>query len=135
MADSRPSFERVRPGLPEVLESFDEILAAVDSEAETDAVLHLVAREICALIGCSRCSVYLKETEKGLFCGHVAESRQPHADERVRRLVCGTAADGFTREILATKRPVLIRDATGRQSAGPLRDARLGASDACSACR
>ena len=96
-----------------MLASFDEILAAVDSEAETDHVLHLVAREICALMGCSRCSVYLKEAETGLYCGHVAETRQTHDDERVKRLVCGTAADGFTREILATKRPVLIRNAQG----------------------
>ena len=96
-----------------MLASFDEILAAVDSEAETDPLLHLVAREICTLMQCSRCSVYLKETGTALYRGHVAETRQTHDDERVKRLVCGTAADGFTREILATKHPVLIRNAQG----------------------
>jgi GAF domain-containing protein len=108
-----PWFERDRPGLPEVLASFDEILAAVDSGAETDPVLHLVAREICDLMECSRCSVFLKETETEVYRGHVVNSRQTQDDERVKRLVCGTAADGFTREILATKRPVLIRNAQG----------------------
>ena len=105
----------VPAGLAQALERFDKLLAAIDTELALDGVLHLVAGEICALIGCSRCSVYLREadSETELYRGQVVESRRPEDDARVKRLVCGTEADGFTREILATKLPVLIRDAQG----------------------
>jgi GAF domain-containing protein len=98
-------------GLPEVLESFAEVIEAIDSEAALDDVLHLVAQKICLLVDCSRCGVYLKHSETGLYRGRVIEPSDDGADERIRRLTCGTLADRLTQEVLATKAPVLVRDA------------------------
>src|SRR5439155_4918232 len=99
------------PGLPQVLDAFAEVIERIDSDATLDEVLHLVARKICLLVECSRCGVYLKHSETGLFQGQVIESSQPAGDQRIRRLICGTMADGLTREILATREPVLVRNA------------------------
>ncbi|NUT54611.1 MAG: hypothetical protein HOQ03_01330, partial [Thermoleophilia bacterium] len=41
------------PGLPEVLDCFAEVIEAIDSEADLDEILHLVARKICMLVSCS----------------------------------------------------------------------------------
>ena len=100
------------PGLPEVLDCFAEVIEAIDSEAALDEILHLVARKICTLVDCSRCGVYLKHSDTGLYRGQVIESSHEADDERIRRLTCGTVADRLTQEVLATKAPVFVRDAT-----------------------
>ena len=61
-------------GLPEVLDCFAEVIEAIDSEAALDEILHLVARKICMLVECSRCGVYLKHSDTGLYRGQVIES-------------------------------------------------------------
>jgi sugar diacid utilization regulator len=99
------------PGLPQVLDAFAEVIEAIDAEAALDDVLHLVAQKICQLVECSRCGVYMRHPETGLYRGQVIEPAEPGADDRIRRLVCGTVADRLTHEILATKEPVLVRDA------------------------
>jgi sugar diacid utilization regulator len=101
-AETRPASEEY---------CFDEMIAAIGAGLESEAVLRLVASTACALVGCGRCSVYLRQTETGLYRGQVIEPSEADDDERIKRLVCGTDADGFTREILATKLPVLIRNA------------------------
>lgn len=104
--------ESETPGLPEVLDCFAEVIEAIDSEAALDEVLHLVARKICTLVDCSRCGVYLKHSDTGLYRGRVIEASSEAGDERIRRLTCGTVADRLTQEVLATKAPVFVRDAT-----------------------
>jgi GAF domain-containing protein len=106
-----PSYQPGSPGPPQVLESFAEVIEAIDSDATVDEVLHLVARKICLLVGCSRCGVYLKNPETSLYHGQAIESSQAADDEAIRALICGTDADRLTREILATKEPVLVRNA------------------------
>src|SRR5690349_2577846 len=81
------------PLLPQVLNCFAEVIAAIDSEASLDSVLHLVARQVCRLVDCSRCAVYLKHSDTGLYRGQVTEPAVKGGDERIGRLVCGTAAD------------------------------------------
>lgn len=98
------------PGLREVVASFHEISEAIAADAELDLVLHLVARHITRLLGIDRCSVYLRDERSGLFRGQVGETVQD-SDPSIKRLTCGGKADGFTREIVATRRPVLIRNA------------------------
>ena len=99
------------PGLPQVLNSFAEVIEAIDSDATVDEVLQLVARKICELVDCSRCGLYLKHSETGLYRGQAMQASTHDGDGRFRGLLCGTTADGLTHEILATKEPVLVRDA------------------------
>lgn len=99
------------PVLPQVLDCFAEVTEAIDSEASLDDILHLVARQVCLLVECSRCAVYLKHSETGLYRGQVTEPAVDGGDERVRRLICGTTADRLTQEVLASRAPVLVRDA------------------------
>lgn len=98
------------PGLREVVQSFHEISEAIAADAQLDLVLHLVARHITTLLGIDRCSVYLRDRRSGLFRGQVGETAQD-SDPQIKRLTCGGAADAFTREIVSTRRPVLIRNA------------------------
>lgn len=97
-------------GLREVVQSFHEISAAIAADAELDLVLHLVARHITRLLGIDRCSVYLRDERSGLFRGQVGETVK-NSDPSIKRLTCGGKADGFTREIVQTRKPVLIRNA------------------------
>jgi sugar diacid utilization regulator len=99
------------PGLPDVLDSFAEVIEAIDSETTVEEILQLLARKVCLLVGCTRCGVYLKHSETGLYRCEAIESSQHDADERIRRLICGTTADRLTQEILATKEPVFVRHA------------------------
>jgi sugar diacid utilization regulator len=103
--------ETATPGLPEVLDCFAEVIEAIDSQAGLDEILHLVARKVCALVECSRCSLYLKHSDTGLYRGQVIEPAGEGADERIRRLICGTVADRVTQEVLATRAPVFVRNA------------------------
>jgi GAF domain-containing protein len=98
-------------GLPEVLDSFAEVIEAIDAEAALDDILHLIAQKICLLVGCSRCGVYLKHSDTGLYRGQVIEPSHSSGDERIRRLICGTVADRLTQEVLASRQPVFVRDA------------------------
>ncbi len=101
--------EPAAPGLPQVLDTFAEVIDAIDSEATLDEILQLVARKVCLLVGCTRCGVYLKHSETGLYRCQAIESSRHDGDDRIRRLICGTTADRLTQEILATKEPVLVR--------------------------
>ena len=103
--------ESETPGLPEVLDCFAEVIEAIDSEAALDEILQLVARKVCLLVECSRCSLYLKHSDTGLYRGQVIEPSGDGADERIRRLICGTVADRVTQEVLATRAPVFVRNA------------------------
>lgn len=81
------------------------------AQVPLDDLLHLTARKVCKLFGVQRCSIYLREANSDLFRGQVAEVGAD-VDDAIKRLVCGIESDGFTREILDTRRPVLIQDAT-----------------------
>lgn len=92
------------------IRAFGEIAEALGEVAELDRLLHLVGERITELVGVDRCSVYLKDEETGYFRGQVGHAARD-IDAGVKRLVAGVAADGFTREILDTKAPVVIGDA------------------------
>lgn len=96
-----------RIGYLEVVAAFDEISGAISEHLELDSLLHIVAQRICELVGIKRCSVYLKDERTGLFRGEVAHADR-NIDAAIKGLTAGIEADGFTREILTTKRPVLI---------------------------
>jgi sugar diacid utilization regulator len=97
--------------------AFGEVAGALNEARDSDALLRLIGRHICELVGVERCSVYLKDEETGLFRGQVGWSRDPKAaadpkdDARIKRLIAGTEADLFAREIVETKRAVVVADA------------------------
>ena len=109
------------------VQAFGEIAGALNETRDRDALLFLIARRVCELVGIERCSVYLKDDESGLYRGQVGWSpawergELPNDQERVKRLVCGTERDAFTREIVATRRPVVVADT--RSDPRPIRSA------------
>jgi sugar diacid utilization regulator len=94
------------------VQAFAAIAPALHQVDDLDALLHLVASGICELVGVHRCSIYLCEDDSGVFRGRIGHSGH-NFDERIRGLVAGLAADRFTREIVETRRPVVLVDALG----------------------
>lgn len=103
-----------------VVRAFVGMVEAIGDDAGLDVLLHRVARRMMELIGASRCSVYLLDRPTGTFHGRIAEPKTD-ANGEIRRLRAGTDADAFTREIVATKRPVVVHDAS--QDPRPVRSA------------
>jgi sugar diacid utilization regulator len=94
----------------EAITAFGEVAGALGHVRDLDDLLHLIAKKICELAGVPRCSVYLRDEDSGLYRGQIGHADHD-IDELVKRLTCGTVADGFTREIVETKAPVVVRDA------------------------
>lgn len=88
--------------------AFNEIALRVTREPDLGRVLHLITERLCALVGISRCSMFLRDKDGPLFLGAVGHS--PIVDDKIKRLVSGTEADRFSREVIETRAPVLIRD-------------------------
>src|SRR5581483_2616628 len=97
-------------GYRAAIHAFSAIAEASAGEHDLDVLLHHVGREICALLGVRRCSVYLRD-DSGIFRGQIGHADHD-IDAKVKRLVAGVEADGFTREIVATRRPVFVQDTT-----------------------
>jgi sugar diacid utilization regulator len=89
------------------IRAFGDVAVALGKDEDLDTLLHLIAVRICELTEVRRCSVYLRDESTGLFHGQVGHAALD-IDARVKRLTAGVAADGFTREIVETKRPVLV---------------------------
>lgn len=92
-----------------VCAAFREVAEALAEGRDADVVLHLIAEKLCQLTGTFRCSIHLVDKETGLVRGQVAHA-PTNIDAQVRRLVSGGPGDNFTREILATRRPVALMD-------------------------
>ncbi|MDO8212232.1 GAF domain-containing protein [Conexibacter sp. CPCC 206217] len=112
------------PDVEDVVAAFDAIAAALSAETDLDGLLHLIAERVCHVTGVSRCALYLRDTDHGLFRGKVAHpGPRRDADAWMARSVAGIEADRFTQEILATKEPVLIVNAL--EDPRPMRRAML----------
>lgn len=94
----------------DVIGAFSEVAAAINDGIELDPLLHLIAEKVCLLLSVRRCSVYLRDGSSTIFRGQVAHSNGD-IDMAIKRLTAGIESDGFTREIVATHRPVLISNA------------------------
>jgi GAF domain-containing protein len=94
---------------PEVsaVAAFRSVTAALAEERDLDTVLHLIVTKLSELTGAERCSMHLLNRETGLFHGAVAHASSD-IDSQVRALVSGGPGDEFTREIVRTKRPVMV---------------------------
>lgn len=87
--------------------AFRSVTAALAEEQDLDAVLHLIVMKLSELTGAGRCSMHLLNRETGLFHGQVAHAATD-IDSAVRQLVSGGPGDEFTREIVRTRRPVMV---------------------------
>jgi GAF domain-containing protein/sugar diacid utilization regulator len=94
----------------DVVRAFQTVADALNETRELDPLLRLVADQVCSLLGATRCSIHLLDAAAGLYRGRAANSGLG-IDERVKRLVLGMPADGFSREIIETKRPVVLVNA------------------------
>jgi sugar diacid utilization regulator len=109
-SSATPSQEALPDAYREMVRSFGEVAAALSDQGDLDSLLHLIAERICALTGVPRCSVYLREEGTDQFKGQVGHADHD-IDALVKRLVAGCEADRFTKEILETKRPVVVANA------------------------
>jgi sugar diacid utilization regulator len=91
------------------LHGLAELTAAVSACEDLDEVLRLVTTAAAGVVGVRRCSLYLAAERRDVFEGRAAHPEAEIADE-VRRLTVGGPVDTFTREIVSTRAPVLIRD-------------------------
>lgn len=92
-------------------EAFSRITPAVAEVTSIDDLLALVAAEACEVVGVERCSVYLREERQNLFRGCVGCSQGSALGEDIKRWIAGIPADGLTRELLQTRRPVIVPNA------------------------
>jgi sugar diacid utilization regulator len=88
-----------------------EVTPAAAGVTSIDQLLRLVADRATDLIGVERCSVYLREERANLFRGCVGCCKGGPLPEDIKRWVCGVPADGVTRELLETRRPVVVANA------------------------
>jgi sugar diacid utilization regulator/GAF domain-containing protein len=90
--------------------AFGTVAEALGKVQDLDALLHLIAMQASKLAGARRCSVYLRDHESDLFHGQVGYPEEV-ADADIKRLVAGVPADRFTREIVESRRPVVLSNA------------------------
>lgn len=88
-----------------------EVTPAAARVTSIDELLRLVAGRFTKLVGVERCSVYLREERQNLFRGCVGCCKGGPLPEDIKRWVCGVPADGVTRELLETRRPVVVANA------------------------
>lgn len=101
--------ERLHTAYRGAIQAFSDVAMGLGESDDRDELLCLAARKMCSVVGVERCSLYLRDSETGLYHGQVAAD--PNAITRVKRLVGGVPADNFTREIVKTRKPVIISDA------------------------
>src|ERR1700761_2897568 len=90
-------------------------LAEITPEAASitciDDLLRLVTKRAASLVGVERCSVYMREERANLYRGCVGCSKGSPLPDDFKRWVAGVPADGVTREVLETRRPVVVANA------------------------
>jgi sugar diacid utilization regulator len=91
------------------MHALTELAAAAPACEDVDALLQLATATAAGVVDVRRCSLYLLAEGGEAFEGRAAHPEAELADQ-VRRLTVGGPFDSFTREIVATAAPVLIRD-------------------------
>ncbi len=105
-----------------VLEAFGEVIDAVGDDGDLSSLLEVLTDRACRLLSVNRCAVYLLDEESGLYRGELLRVGG-QLGESIKRLVSGVEADRFTREVISTRRPVLIADA--QRDPRPIRSAMI----------
>lgn len=91
------------------LRALTDAIQRLPPAGELEQILPAVVDQFCDLLKVRRCSLFLRESQDGIFKGRAA--RQNGERFAVDQLIAGTAADAVTREVLATRRPLAIADA------------------------
>jgi sugar diacid utilization regulator len=91
--------------------ALSEISPAIAKVTCVEDLLHLVARQANALVGVERCTIYLREERQNLFRGCVGCCDGAAMSDEIKRWTAGVPADGVTREMLKTRRPVVVANA------------------------
>jgi sugar diacid utilization regulator len=93
----------------QTLAAFRGLAEALAEERGLDSILRQVVDTLSELTGAGRCSVHLRDSGTGLFYGKAAHAARD-IDAPVKQLISGIPGDNFTRDILRTKRPVVLAD-------------------------
>jgi GAF domain-containing protein len=91
--------------------ALSEITPAAAAATSIEDLLRLVTERAAALVGIERCSIYMREDRANLFRGCVGCSKGSPLPDEFKRWVAGVAADGVTKEVLETRRPVVVANA------------------------
>lgn len=87
-------------------------MGARSRAGDVDGILRVLARRACQVAGVHTCSAYLRDSPHGPFRGRAIHNPvRPDALEWLRHSEAGIAADEFTRQIVETRRPVVIENA------------------------
>jgi sugar diacid utilization regulator len=91
--------------------ALSEITPTAGTVTSIDDLLRLVTERAAKLVGVERCSIYMREERANLFRGCVGCSKGSPLPDDFKRWVAGVPADGVTREVLETRRPVVVANA------------------------
>ncbi|HXD57961.1 MAG TPA: GAF domain-containing protein [Thermoleophilaceae bacterium] len=97
--------------LGSVFAAFARVGAKLERTRDVDDLLRVVVREVAALVGVERCSIYFRDEQAGLFRGCVGQGGERDMDKYLKRSIAGIPADGVTLELLRTKQPVIVSNA------------------------
>lgn len=104
--------QEVRDRERDVIAAFSEITTEAITTAPLEDLLSLLGKQLCRLLGVSRCSVYLRGQD-GRFRGAAGYcQRDGDISPAVQAQEAGIPGDHFSREVIAGASPVLINDVT-----------------------
>lgn len=95
----------------DVIAAFAEITTEAITDTRLEDLLSLVGQKLCALLGVTRCSVYLRHANGSYrgaagFCEDAGD-----ITEAVKRQISGFDGDLFSQEVINSRAPVVIADA------------------------
>lgn len=93
------------------LSALSEVAPEIARVGCVEELLGLISRRAAELVGVGRCAVFMREERCDLFRGSAGCCGGGPLPEPVERWVAGVAADGVTRELLETGRPVIVANA------------------------
>ena len=98
-------------GMQRAFAAFSRVAAAAGGAPDMDQLLHIVAKEMSSLVGVGRCSIHLRDEAAGVYRGRVGHAGGACLDQDIKRSLAGVPADGMTRELLDTRRAVIVGNA------------------------
>lgn len=93
----------------DVIAAFSEVTTEAITAARLDDLLRLVGKQLCRLLGVTRCSVYLRRDD-GRFRGTAGYCDSGDITPAVQAQEAGIEGDHFSREVISSQAAVLISD-------------------------
>jgi sugar diacid utilization regulator len=91
--------------------ALSELTPAIARVTSIEELLHLIAKQVTALVGVDRVTIYLREEHQNLYRGCVGCCKGQPMEHDIKRWLAGIPADGLTREVLQTRRPAIVANA------------------------